>query len=147
VPTNRRRRSHRRRDGVAKLDDDQRQELLTGRPFVAGAEFESDDLMREAWDLHREELLGECIERFPGRRPFAWWLFEGVPAYGERPVNSDTYADDAAQMIDSQRVRGILHTRIFPALQEDETEFLRRHDVLTAEELERLDGGDTGELW
>ena len=33
--------------------------------------------LKEVWDAHKDELVAEFAEEFPGRRPAAWWGWEG----------------------------------------------------------------------
>ena len=50
--------------------------LLTGHDYFNDHPFgdpPDEDLMREMWEAHRDELMAE---RGPGRRPWAWWQFE-----------------------------------------------------------------------
>lgn len=67
-----------RRRGTRKLTSDQRLDLLHGPGFVYSPRpaFLSASERREAWELHREELIAEVSKRRPGDRPEAWWQFE-----------------------------------------------------------------------
>jgi hypothetical protein len=66
---------------VHRLTVGQEDWLVTGGAFSGATlrrEFEGDmELAKEAWARHRERLMREF--RQPGRRVYAWWLFEAPP--------------------------------------------------------------------
>lgn len=95
----RQRRSRERRG----LTADERKDL--GHPATSRrpSPFASEAAAREAWQRHRDELMGG---HQPGERPQAWWAFESgappslrepIPTYGwlDRPV-----AEQAAARVD-----------------------------------------------
>jgi len=124
---------------VENITVSRRQELLRGRPFLIGrtASFMGDvDHLRAAWEIHRDDLRKQFINTNPGERPFAEWLFEIVPKYGERPVlvERNTVTEQDATMY------GILHSSVRcvgigggwdDTYQETEESFLDRHGLLT----------------
>lgn len=67
------------------------------------------------WQAHRETLLAEFIRLHPGRRPFMWWMLEA-------PESRRRLSDREHE----------------PAVFESEAAYLRRYNLLTSEELERL---------
>lgn len=135
MPTNRRYRTKQRRQQIDELNQSLECELLHGRPLLPflGLEFDDDDLMFRAWQLHREQLLPVWIDQRPGTRPFAWWKFEAVPKYGERRT-TDYWRRNHEQHREQFLKHGILDTCTIPAMQEDEQEYLQRHGLLTDEE-------------
>jgi hypothetical protein len=82
MPTKRtRRRASRRANAVT--SESVRLMLLTGVYFYfldpAPAREDtppSDDVLRAAWELLREELIAEHVAAEPGTRPWAWWRFD-----------------------------------------------------------------------
>src|SRR5947209_3445580 len=99
MPTNRRRREHRRRGQVGVLTADQRYHLETGLHHFRGLGGDREQF-EGAWEEYGEQLLAEWIERHPGTRPFAWWLVE----HGEeRPLLWDEEPDRVQAMRDDTR--------------------------------------------
>jgi hypothetical protein len=95
---------------------------------------------REAWKRYRHEILPAFIREHPGRRPFAWWLLEHRkerPIVDNRPDAKDREKRERQERR-NRRCFGYLHTHFIPALQEDETEYLARKRLLTAEERKLL---------
>ena len=93
------------------------------------------DASRAAWELHRDTLLPEFIKANPGRRPFAWWIFDHKQ---ERPIREGH--GFAEQFFAEQRAEtfGYLHTDIWRGpqfVQEPQVAYLRRHNLLSPEEL------------
>ncbi len=137
MPTKRRHRPSAARPDYAQLGVSAKYELLNGEPLIGPSAFPDQDAMQQAWELHREELLSAWIAERPGTRPFAWWLFEGVPEHGERPILDEQFA--RLHVRDGWTKHGILHTSAFnPAtgetVQEPERDFLARHGELTPED-------------
>jgi hypothetical protein len=127
MPTNQRYRRQERRQRYTGLDPELKRTLLYGTPFFGLPDLE---IVRQAWQEHGEDLLAEWIEERPGSRPFAWWLFEAIPKHGERrtlPGFPEEYRDNWLTF-------DILHTDVFPAMQESEEEYLDRHGLLSVEE-------------
>src|SRR5579875_2289930 len=97
MPTKRRPRLKQMYATYEELTFNQEYELLHGRsilPSEFGGDIDAIDAMREAWELHREVLLAAWIADHPCTRPFAWWLFEGVPKYGERAITDKRFASE-----------------------------------------------------
>jgi len=119
------------------LDDSQVYHLLHGRGFFHD-DFADDADMRQAWEECGDELTEEFIDEYPGHRPFAWWLFEGVPKYGERPIIPGWLGDRPEVAKRSrEQTHGVLHTGWnYPGHenQEPEWEFLHRHGVIDDDE-------------
>ena len=123
------------------------QDLRRGRAFRPDRSFETVDDMREAWELVRDDVLPAFIRKYPGRRPFAWWIFDHGK---ERPLSRKFMKEigitEEMLRFDKPKNRearfGFVHTRMFnPAtglhLQEPEEEYLDRHGLLEPGELER----------
>src|SRR5262249_54088475 len=62
-----------RNRGAGDLTDGQRQVLELGETLSDGDDFDSDDAAREAWRLHRHELLSRAQ---PGRRPWSFYRWD-----------------------------------------------------------------------
>ena len=132
-----RRTTRRKQFDVENITVSHRQELLRGSPFFNGpdASFMGDiDHLRAAWEFHRDDLREKFIAENPGTRPFAEWLVEIVPKYGERPVLVER--DDVIEQED--RRYGILHSSVHcvgvgggwdDTYQETEKSFLDRHGL------------------
>jgi hypothetical protein len=133
MPTNKRWRRAARRTDVSELTSDQRRHLEHGNSFFGG--FGGDlDAFSRAWEQHSAELLESFIDRFPGRRPFAWWLLEHRK---ERPILRTDI--DPAIMRSRPGAFGFLHTAIHDGtgrnhLQEPEYKYLKRHGLLSDNE-------------
>lgn len=85
--------------------------------------------MNEAWRQNRDELRDQWQrENPPGTRCFAEWLFELVPAYGERRVTE--HWGPCAPFRQNWLTRGILHTNCIPPLQESQRAYLFRNGVI-----------------
>jgi hypothetical protein len=57
----------------------------------------SEELLREAWERHREKLMAEAGRAGPGRRPLAWWRF--VAGCPERLDNRSLDADELEPVV------------------------------------------------
>ncbi len=55
--------------------------LTYGYVYVPTEIFKSLDDMKSAWRIHRGRIMESFIKETPARRPFAWWMIEGVPRY------------------------------------------------------------------
>ncbi|MCE5267223.1 MAG: hypothetical protein LLG00_05000 [Planctomycetaceae bacterium] len=131
-----RRHARRRIGDFGELTFNQRWELLFGSPMLIPGDFGGEDEMRMAWDGHRDEIVAEFIERRgSGKRPFAQWMFEIVPAHGERPVTG-TFPDGCDG---NWRLHGILHTHLQPPAQEAEHRFLYRIGIIDRDEYEEAE--------
>jgi hypothetical protein len=134
MPTNRRRRAARKRcNALAVLDPSREYELWTGRPLLPWQRFYDTDELRAAWLIHGARLMEEFIEARPGRRPFAWWLIEAVPNHGPRRIIDPEWNGKDTGL----RFHGLLHTSVFPHIQETEWDYLKRHGLLRPGEWER----------
>lgn len=96
---------------------------------------------REAWDYYRDRIREPFIKANPGKRPYAEWVFELVPAYGERRIIRENTLDREAWT-----QWGILHTNTIPPIQEPERDYLERHGLLTADERIALEEADRKRL-
>lgn len=139
MPTNRRRRPQSRRGDVAELDFCHEYHLLHGYWMIEG--FETREEFEAAWDYHGERLLAEWVEEHPGSRPFAWWLIDHGK---ERPVidgrpTAQQFAAACREDIGGRVTFGFLHMHTEPPLQEDETDYLDRLQLLTDTERAALD--------
>lgn len=88
------------------------------RQIERGAEFESEDEMREAWADLKDEITAKMILTFPGRRPYGFWMFDApeqqqVTAvrirfqnnhtpFGFRPEAFDEPWDNPAEIIEPE---------------------------------------------
>ncbi|MEX2141609.1 MAG: hypothetical protein WD894_20250 [Pirellulales bacterium] len=132
------------RPDVAVLSIDHEYQLDSGSTMLSSTEPMDLDTFKAAWEFHRDRLLAQYIRRQPGRRSFAWWLLDhGI----ERPV-VNRFTDEAELRRETDGggcLRGascpfgFLHTHLYGgpdmlAFQEDETDYLRRHGLLTAVE-------------
>ena len=71
MPTNRRRRTLRRRP--KELTFQQRRHLLEGIDLFCDAYTGKDAEFEVAWRVNRKDLMKEYIRDNPGKRPYAWW--------------------------------------------------------------------------
>ena len=136
---------------VRDLNFNQEYHLLTGKPFMYLHGINTRTELAVAWRLHRERLLPEFIQKKPGRRPFAWWLLEHGK---ERPIVGVNSWENTISIARAEPCYlGFLHTcavgwtkdgRV-ESLQEMESDYLRRHDLLEQWEIDWLDEHD-GEL-
>ena len=122
---------------LAALSDDLRRDLEDGHSFFESYETKED--MAAAWAAVGKELLAEYIAQHPGRRPFAWWLCEHKQ---ERPLNTDRANFKEMPWVRQQARFGFVHTSIWYGdgrpYQQDETEYLEDHGLLTDDELRRI---------
>ena len=84
--------------------------------------------LRSAWDANRERLMSQCQ---PGTRPACWWRFEAPEkrrVVGTRPVLCQPWQVNPFKNWNAGDVIGK------EQILESETDFLRRHGLLTAEE-------------
>jgi hypothetical protein len=132
MPTNRQYRRQQRRQRYIGLTPDLKRALLHGRAFVQQPTIE---ILRQAWQQHGDDLRAEWISQHPGTRPFAEWLFDLIPRYGERRIVDPRFRPEYRQ---AWLRYGILHTHTFPPNQEPEIDYLRRHQLLTDRELKQI---------
>ena len=122
-----------RRTSHINLTDDEKRELETGmsydNPFCGDV-----DLLAAAWESHRGKLLPAWIKQRPGTRPYAWWVCEGVPQFGERRVTAE-WSREHEQHRENWSRWGILHTNTVPPLQEPQRAYLERNQLLTPLEM------------
>lgn len=144
MPTNRTRRLNQRRHDVQKLDFDCREELLHGGPMFDGGGFQGNvAAFKRAWEIHGERLTAEHIKEHPCTRPFAWWV---LTHRHERPIIIRDYPGDLKEWESLQRAEnmfGYLHTQCyggpdFSPFQEEESDYLARHGLLSAAERSEL---------
>ncbi len=123
---------------LAELDASLRSDLESGSFFFDS--YETCEAMQEAWGAVGDELTTEFIAERPGERPFAWWLL----THGqERPINPGSGAEpEFIERLRSGSRFKFLHSRIWlgtlTPIQQDETEYLQEHGLLTADELSRI---------
>lgn len=130
MPVSRRKRRDHRPD-LETLTRHQERELLFGRPVFPEMGFGDIETLAAAWALHRQRLLPAWIADRPGTRPFAWWLLEAVPKFGER-LKTTLWQEQYREA--STGPYGMLHTHFYPSLQESESAYLVRNGLLTAKE-------------
>jgi hypothetical protein len=133
-----------RRQEIEQLSFSLEYELLTGRGMTDN--FQDEGAMRAAWETHRDRIMGQWIRLYPCTRPFAWWLFEGVPKHGERRTTEAWTAEHEKHRANWQ-LHGILHLHTVPCTQEPESEHLARHGLLTAKEKQLLAAGELRNLY
>lgn len=131
MPRNSIRPRHNRRTDLSALESWQRRRLEVGDTFFPDQEFATMDDMRAAWELHGAAITEEWLRRHPGTRPYAAWLFDLIPQFGERLTTKHWHESYRA----SHLTDGVLHTNVRPPLQESEAEYLARHGLLTEAEL------------
>jgi len=127
----------RRRDWTTELNESERCELEMGIPLIDALALD-DAQLELAWQRHGETLLAEFIGEHPGRRPFAWYRFVGIPQHGERRIIDSRFTRED---LISLELHGILDTWMIPPLQESQQEYLRRCGELTPDELIAIEGG------
>jgi hypothetical protein len=123
---------------IAKLGPDLWFELCYGRVGVAAVIGGDLEMFKQAWNLHREAILEEWIERRPGTRPLAWWICD----HGhERPFVKEPVEGREEFRRRYERF-GFLHTSVWQGpleewgtIQEPETDYLRRMGQLALEEI------------
>lgn len=122
-------------DMLADLHPELRRDMEKGYSFFH--KFESLEHMQDAWDAFGPDLLAEWILANPGTRPFAWWVCEHKQ---ERPI----LKPDPYEAVRRKSARfGFLNTRMYggPTMtpyQQDETEYLIEHGLLSDDELNRI---------
>ena len=107
--------------------------------------FHSMDHAREIWEQYKDDLMagrfqfrwfGQTENREPGKRPWAWWEFHGVPKYGPRKL-----------IRGEDRKVGLWYSFGLPAFvtefddgdqYETQAEYLERNGLLTPEEQAEL---------
>jgi hypothetical protein len=111
------------------------------------AHWPEDDLdpWAEAWRYHGERLLADWIEKYPGSRPWPWWVFEHGQ---ERPIVNPMPAESEASVRRDYTYFGIVHSSILHGhgaapgqmvpWQEPEVDYLARMGLLTPGEREAL---------
>lgn len=102
--------------------------------------FTSDDEIRAVWDRLKGDILAEWIRTKPGTRPCAWWRFDAPREYSiSRGLSFAMRKQLTGPPHELSAVLPILRCglpvdhlegRTF----ESETEFLRRHHLLTEAE-------------
>ncbi len=62
---------------VEKLDQVQKDFLVFGRCLLQLEEpFRDAGHRRAVWDTHGAAIVRDYVQKYPGRRPSAWWLYE-----------------------------------------------------------------------
>ena len=153
MATNRRYLSRRRSGAeVAELTPWQKWALTSSCPvsaaLLSGWGADDSEIWREAWELHGEDLLVDFIAKYPGCRPWPWWVF----THGqERPIVNHAPPEVEAQFRAENTIFGYLHSSILHGhgrsgelvpLQEPEAEYLERLGLLTDSEIAALEADD-----
>jgi hypothetical protein len=126
--------------------------LLTGAIYFR-QRFRDPDTFREAWDIHREALTAEWVQKVRKNwtcmlRPFAWWFCDHGQ---ERPVINPHFSQREIDGLRNDKRQfdrfGFLHTHIYGGpdmgpLQEQEGDYLDRLGLLTDEERAYIDSLD-----
>ena len=61
------------------LSPEEKHQMPTGFAFFGdgyGRTNPDRERMQADWEQYRDDLLAEWIQKHPGTRPFAWWLFD-----------------------------------------------------------------------
>ena len=129
-----RRRKLRRGDLIALSDEQLRHLRRAGRcwPFEG---FRNLDEMQAAWELHHRSILPQWVGRIQ-QRPFAWWLLEAIPRWGE--ARNDYLLPPAGPYREAWLIAGRIAYALLPPAQEGEAEYLQRHKLLQAAERNAL---------
>ena len=96
-------------------------------------------VLEEAWRCRESELLGPFIADFPGHRPWGWWQFD-------RPGDRELIAADMVRVDGGEPHYfggqwGLPRFHRVPNVEpvfESETDFLKRHGLLSDTEREAL---------
>lgn len=138
MPTLRRRQTSRRPDGC---DPDMRFLLETGSTHRTGLSWWTirqitRQQFDEAWGGHGDAITAEWIAKHPGTRPFGWWINVHQQ---ERPL-----VDGERRCVEAKFAHtfGFFHCEAGfnrHAAQEPQTVYLRRHGLLTRDELKALE--------
>lgn len=99
--------------------------------------------MQSIWDENKELLLDKFIKKYPGFRPFAWWLLES-PEPRQRIGGTGKTPWDAGKSVKPYYDMGVPNSwnypdngkiisfdRSNPPTFESEAEYLQRHALLT----------------
>jgi hypothetical protein len=131
----------RRSTPLDELSAEQLMHLAWGSTYF-GDGFTDADVFRQAWELHREDVVGHFNRTYRNQtyaRCFAWWFCEGH----ERPVVNPHFGLDEIEMARKGPKQadhfGFLATHILGGpelepLQEPEWSYLGRLGLLTDEE-------------
>jgi hypothetical protein len=135
-----------RRFGKVRLSDfeelngAQRAQLEHGQclPYLRDKGYQSIEELRIGWEIHGDALTQDFAEMHPGCRCFGWWVDHGE----ERPIVCHCDADDCIERSCREAHFGFLHSSVgipvcsvLQPWQEQEHTYLRRHRLLTAQEL------------
>ena len=116
------------------LGKDKAAELKRGLNWFSG--FQGDaDAFRAAWQAVGDVLTAECIKTSPGTRPYGWWVARAAVdrairvrlAGPERRENEGPFVFD--HDVPGYNRQGVV----------DEAEYLRRHNLLTPDEIKALE--------
>jgi hypothetical protein len=118
-----------RRADLADLTREQRRHLLRGAGFF-GPAFLPDEAVA-AWEIHRDALLDEHIERFPGSRPWAWWTFDAPDPHPPflDPADEGRYPPFVFKVVDGEMVR----------VTQEQCDYLAARGLLTEAEIDALE--------
>lgn len=112
--------------------------FVFGRCHRDGVNYE---LMQQAWNDLRDDLLPEWIAEKPGTRPWAWWRFDAPEGRQRVDGKSNQCSGNSDRLSKHYRLRWgqAAFPTSYNARYETETAYLDRLDLLTKEEREALD--------
>jgi hypothetical protein len=133
----------RRPAAAFQLTIDRRKHLLHGWDWFGGG-FTDVDEFRNAWEIHRRELMEEFRDHLDETfvRPFGWWFCDHGK---ERPIVPGNFSDEEIELHRREPLHfGFLHTHSFRGadgryLQQPERDYLEDNKLLTAAERQILD--------
>jgi hypothetical protein len=106
------------------------------------------EFVEEFWEYHGERITNEWIAKYPGSRPWPWWVFDHGQ---ERPIINPMEAAEELREIERSSYFGFVDSGIFTARSEPggklvgvpwlerEVDYLDRHGLLTEDERLRLE--------
>ena len=116
--------------------------LERGFGFI-GPAFETEKSMCQAWVELRGEILKRWTAEHPGRRPWAWWRFEAPGRRervdgGEHPHDRDNFPERLKKLSFGKPSCHLISDDL-AAEYESEFDFLKRHNLLTPEEIAKCE--------
>jgi hypothetical protein len=147
MPTNRHRRPRLRRSNQRiELGEHHREMLCTGSLFFEAAE---PEWQRVAWAQYGSEITAQFIREHPGKRPWAWWIFDATelrrrltkPRWKPDEMDTHHFAVAAREKMNPSAFDNEPCSFGLPRpfyqdspFFESEAAYLERHGLLTAEE-------------
>jgi hypothetical protein len=105
------------------------------------------EFVEEFWDYHGERITSDWIAKYPGDRPWPWWVFD----HGEeRPIANPMEPEEESREMAQSSYFGFVDSGIFTARREPggklvgvpwlepQADYLDRRDLLTEDERSRL---------